>query len=82
MRSFVIEDLFLDLLGVVLIEFSNFTACRIGKKAIVLHEMHWKRIGTAGIAKEWAIVHFRVSVVTENSLSRQRFAGFTPRQWL
>ena len=38
-----------------------------------MHEMHWKRVESAGNAKEWATAHFFVSVVTEysNSLSRQ-----------
>ena len=33
-----------------------------------MHEMHWKRVGSAGNAKEWATAHFWVSVATENSL--------------
>ena len=67
MRSFVKKNLFVDLFSLVLIEFPIFTACRICIQAVVVHEMHWKRVGSAGNAKEWATTHFRVSVTIENS---------------
>ena len=34
-----------------------------------MHEMHWKRVGSAGNAKERVTAHFWVSVAIENSLS-------------
>ena len=43
-------------------------------KAVVLHKMHWKRVGSAGNAKEWATAHFRVSVTTVDVVSRQDLA--------
>ena len=39
-EKFCNKNLFLDLFSIVLIKFSDFTACRIFKKTIVLHEMH------------------------------------------
>ena len=39
-EKFCNKNLFLDLFSIVLIEFSDFTACRICKTAVVLHEMH------------------------------------------
>ena len=56
----------------MLIEFPVFTACRSCIKVIVVHEMHWKRVGSAGNAKEWATTHFWVSVAIENSDSLLR----------
>ena len=64
MRTFVVKTCFWTCL--LLIEFQVFTACRSCTKVIVVHEMHWKRVGSAGNAKEWATAHFWVSVVTEN----------------
>ena len=69
-EKFCNENLFLDLFSLLLIEFPVFTTCRICTKAVVVHEMHWKRVGSAENAKEWAIAHFRVSVATKNSLLR------------
>ena len=69
-EKFCNKNLFLDLFSVVLIEFPGFIACRICINAVVLHEMHWKRVGSAGNAKEWATAHFQDLVATENSLSR------------
>ena len=51
-EKFCNKNLFLDLLSVVLIEFSNFTSSRICIEVVVLNEMHWKRVGSAGNAKE------------------------------
>ena len=51
------------------IEFPVFTACRGCIKAVVVHKMNFKRVRSAGNAKEWATAHFWVSVVTKNSLS-------------
>ena len=56
----------------MLIEFPVFTACRICIKAVVVHEMHWNRVGSAGNEKKWATAHFRIYVAIENSLSQQR----------
>ena len=39
-EKFCNKNLFLDLLSVVLIEFPNFTACRICIEVMVLNEMH------------------------------------------
>ena len=50
-EKFCSKNLFLDLLSLVLIEFPVFTACRSCIKAVVVHEMHWKRVGSAGNAK-------------------------------
>ena len=51
-EKFCNKNLFLDLLSIVLIEFSNFTSSRICIKVVVLNEMHWKRVGSVGKAKE------------------------------
>ena len=71
-EKFCNKNLFLDLFILVLIEFLVFTTCRICIKAVVVHEMHWNGVGSAGNEKEWATAHFRISVATENSLSQQR----------
>ena len=46
-EKFCNKNFFLDLLSLVLIDFPNFPACRICIEAVVLNEMHWKRIGSA-----------------------------------
>ena len=69
-EKFCNKNSFLDLFILVLLEFPVFTACRICIKVVVVHEMQWKRVGSAGNAKEWATAHFRISVSTENSLLR------------
>ena len=51
-EKFCNKKLFLDLLSVVLIEFSNFTSSRICIEVVVLNEMHWKRVGSVGNEKE------------------------------
>ena len=34
-------------------------------EAVVVEEKHWGKFGSAENGEEWAIAHFRVSVVTE-----------------
>ena len=43
-------------------------------KVVVLYEIHWVKFGSAEKEKEWATDHFRVSVMTKNSLSRPKFS--------
>ena len=71
-QKFCNKDFFLDLFSLVLIEFLVFTSCQSCIKAVLVHEMHWKRVGNARKTKEWATTHFRVSVTTENSDSMLR----------
>ena len=52
-EKFCNKNLFLDLFSVVLIEFPNFTTCRICIKVVELHKMHWKRVEVQENAKEW-----------------------------
>ena len=46
-EKFCNKNFFLDLLSLVLIDFPHFPSCRICIEAVVLNEMHWKRIGSA-----------------------------------
>ena len=71
-EKFFNKHFFLDLFSLVLIEFLVFTTYRSCIKAVVVHEMHWKRVVSVGNAKEWATTHFWVSVVTKNSDSMSR----------
>ena len=71
-EKFCNKNLFLDLFSLVLIEFPVFTVCRSCIKVVVVHEMHWKRVGNAGNTKKWATTHFQVFFATENSDSMSR----------
>ena len=45
------------------IEFPNFTACRICKEVVVLNEMHWRKVGSAGKKKVGYCVRRQCSCV-------------------
>ena len=72
----------MDLFGVVLIEFPDFTSCRICIEAVVLNEMHWKIVGSAGNVKRVGYCPFSGLGHDKDFSVAIEISGSMSRQWI